>query len=145
MASGRSYRQKGDLRALDTIAETTYGTPTTSSLYAGTLNTLTPKDSETVTWVPAEGGRGKGTGYRTGADYAFDAKFSFMTGATQVTGRTDGWEQWLGLATGVTEGNWVGGSTAMPVSFSAWFKTSSTEEHLYPGSVIDKLVISASE
>ena len=144
MASGRSYRQKGDLRALDSIAEATYGTPGSTAIYVGTLNTLTPKDSETVTWVPAEGSRGKGTGYRTGADYAFDAKSTHAVGATQYTNRTDGWEEWLKLAVGMEFSTWMGGSSA-PQSFSAWFKTSSTEEHLYLGSVIDKLVISASE
>jgi glycosidase len=145
MASGLTYRQKGDLRALNRIAEATYATPGTDSIYLGTLDTVTPKDSEEVTYVPAEGGRSYRQIYRTGADYAFSAKSTHTVGETQYASRTDGWEEWLKLASNMAVRTWMGGSNSSPQSFSAWFKTSSTEEHLYLGSVIDKLTISASE
>ena len=145
MASGKTYRQKGDLRALNAIAESTYGTAGSSGAYAGTLDTMTPKDSETVTYVPDEGSRGAGTGYRTAADYGFDAKFSFATSASTTAGRADGWEAWLNRALGSTNNTIITGLNAAPTSFSGWFKTSSTESHLYQGAVVDKLTMSASE
>lgn len=146
MASGKTYRQKGDLRALNVMAEATYGVPTASaSVYAGTLDTMTPKDSETVTYVPDEGSRGVGTPYRTAEDFGFDAKFSFASSASTTSSRTDGWERWLALAVGASNSSIRTGLNAKPTSFTAWFKTSSTEGHIYEGAVIDKLVISASE
>jgi hypothetical protein len=138
MASGKTYRQKGDLRALNVLAESTYNVPGSTATYMGTLDTMTPKDSETVTWVPDDGSRGKGTPYRTAVDMGFDARFSFAGGS--------GWTGWLALALGGGNNATVSGSSSyQPTSFSAWFKTSGTEEQIYTGAVVDVLTISASE
>lgn len=141
MASGKSYRQKGDLRALDTIDESTYMTPGSTAIYSGTLDTLTPKDSETTEEVYAEGSRAVGTIYRTGADFGFSAKLKFAK--AQGSGEASGWEKWINRALGTASNSNAVGTNA-PSSFTAWFKTSSTEEHAYTGSVVEKLVMTAS-
>ena len=147
MAAGRSYRQKGDLRALNTVPEATYLTPTASTgtsagAYAGTLDSLTPSDSETLTEVYAEGSRAVGTIYRTGVEYGFDAKFKHAKAASSRA--ETGWEQWIVRALG-TSANATNVGAYAPGSFTAAFKTSANEQHGYCGCVVRKLVMSASE
>ena len=136
MASGKTYRQKGDLRALNVITETAYNVPDTTAAYAGTLDTVTPKDSETLEEVYADGSRAVGTIYRTAADFGFSAKFKYASNQT--------WHQWIQAALG-TAPNATNVGTATPTSFSAWFKTAVDEAHVYTGSVVEKLVMTASE
>lgn len=139
MASGKTYRQKGDLRALNTITETAYNVPDTASgsaSYMGTLDTVTPKDSETLEEVYADGSRAVGTIYRTAADFGFSAKLKFAA--------THAWHAWITLALGTSSTSTAVG-TSFPSSFTAWFKTAVNEAHAYTGSVVEKLVMTASE
>lgn len=138
-----AYRQKGDLRALTAITETAYGTPSsTAGIYAGTPDTITPKDSEELTEVPAAGSRGRGTVYRTAVTFGADLRFKHTNAAS--TRGTTGWEQWLKRITGASAGTAYSGSTATnPENFSLGFATSATEQHLYTGAMTDTLTISA--
>ena len=141
MASGKSYRQKGDLRALDTIDESTYMTPGSSAIYSGTLDTMTPKDSEETEEVFAEGSRAVGAVYRTSASFGWSARFKFAL--AKGSGEASGWEKWVYRALGTASNSAAVGAN-QPSSFTAWFKTSSTEEHAYTGSVVEKMVMTAS-
>lgn len=142
MASGKTYRQKGDLRALNTIDESTYMVPGSTALYSGTLDTMTPKDSEETEEVYAEGSRAVGAIYRTSASFGWSARFRFAL--AKGSGATSGWEKWIYRALG-TSNNSAAVGTSAPSSFTAWFKTSASEQHAYTGSVVEKLVMTASE
>lgn len=135
---------KGDLRALGAQEETTFGTGDGDPIYAGTLDTLTPSDSEEVTEVVAEGSRGIGTQYRTAASFGFTAAFKHMK-ESSTRGNT-GWEQWVYRALGALSTSTTHtGANSQPQPFSATFKTSSTEQHLYQGCVLNEYRISATE
>ena len=92
--------------------------------------------SETLEEVYADGSRAVGALYKVGADFGFSARFKHAA--------SSGWQRWIALALG-TGSNSSQVGTSAPTSFTAWFKTSASSAHAYTGSVVEKLVMTASE